>query len=357
MLHIRGSIIRRRTLAVVATAGLVAGSSLVAGVGASSASPSAAQKFRLTAFSIDSGNPKLTSSTDKRLRFFLFISSTSGSIATVEPRSARRGDTLNVGLSVPKESHDWGFGLKRSAVHLNANKGTGKINTKHQLKRYGKLRLTISPAGKAHRSCATSTGFTTTRKITLTGRPTFNSRSGKHGWGIVGAEKMTIKATLIANFGTPNLDCNGGPIQSFCPKVGIVVNDFAQSTGFDASSRPNHVARMSGFRQVNLASPHGAGRSDFLTGKIKPLSSSTDAGGTVRVRLAGASKNLRGSATVASAGPASDDICKQVATNDYFGSSWTNGAKPLTFVGQIESRFSLPNNDGAEFEVTSPLQH
>jgi hypothetical protein len=357
MLQLRGSTIRRRTLAVVATAGLLAGTSLVAGVGTSSAAPTAAQKFRLSAFTIDSSSPKVISSTGKRLRFFVFIASSSNSIATIEPRSARRGDRLSVGLSVPKESHDWDFTVKRSSIHLNASKGTGRIKTKHQLKRYGKFKLTLAPAGKAHRSCASSTGFTTTRKITLSGTPKFNSSSGKHGWGIVGANKMTIKATLVATFGTPDLDCHGGPVRSFCPRVGITVDDFSQSATLDASSRPGRAARLFGFRQVSLNSPRGAGRNDFLSGKLKPLSASTDAGGNVSIRLTGASKNLRGTATVASEGPPSNDICKQVSSNSYFGSSWTNGAKRLTFHGQIESRFSVPNNQEAQFEVTSPLQH
>jgi hypothetical protein len=354
MLQLSGSTIRRRLLAVAATAGLVAGTSLVAGVGAaSSAAPSAAQTFAVTSFTIDSSNPKLTSSTHKRLRFFVFIESNSG---TVVADTVRRGDRLSVGLSVPKESHDWDFTLKRSSVHLNASKGTGRILTKHQLKRFGKFRLTLAPAGKAHRSCASSTGFTKTRKITLTGTPKFNSNSGKHGWGIVGAHKMTINATLTANFGTPNLNC-GGTIKTFCPKLGIRVDDFSQSATMDATGRPGHAGRLFGFRSVSLRSPRGAGRNDFLTGKLKPLSTSTDAGGTVSIRLAAASKNLRGTATVASEGPPSSDTCRQVQSDSYFGSSWTNGAKPLTFHGQIEPRFSVRNNSEAQAEVTTPIAH
>jgi hypothetical protein len=354
MLQLRGSTIRRRVLAVAATAGLVAGTSLVAGAGAgaASAAPTAVHKFRVSAFNIDSGNPKVTSSTGERLRFFIFIASDSGGVAD----SARRGDRLSVGLSVPKESHEWNFTVKRSSIHLNAKKGTGRILTKHQLKRYGKLRLTLAPAGKAHRSCASSTGFTTTRKITLTGTPKFNSKSGKHGWGVVGAHTMTMDATLTASFGTPDLNCHGGPVQSFCPRVGITMDDFSQSATMDASGRLGRAGRMFGFREVSLKSPRGAGRSDFLTGKLKPLSTSTDGADNVVLRLKGASKNLRGAATVTSEGPPSNDICKKTSSNSYFGSSWKNAAKKLTFHGQIESRFSMPNNTEAQFEVTAPLQ-
>jgi hypothetical protein len=362
MLHRRGSNVRRRILAVVATAGLVAGTSLAAGAGASSAAPTAAHAFKMTGFTIDTANPKLTSSTHKRLRFFIFIFNNSNTVNFTRTRNAARaasaktGDALSVGLSAGKESHDWGFGVKRSTVHFNAKKGTGRINTKHQLKRYGKIRLTIAPTGKAHRSCASSTGYTTTRKITLTGKPTFNSKSGKHGWGTVGAHTVTIKGTLTVNFGTPKLDCGGGVTPSPCPSVGINVDDFTQSTSMNTSGRPGHDARVFAFREVSLTSPRGGSRSDFLTGKVKPLTATPDSGGNVAIRLTGASKNIHGSATITSTEPASSDICKQVVTQDYFDATWKNGAKPLSFRGQIEPRFSLPNNTSASAEVTKKAQ-
>jgi hypothetical protein len=168
----------------------------------------------------------------------------------------------------------------------------------------------------------------------------------------VGAHKMTMKATLTAEFGTPRPDCNGGPIQSSCPSVGITVNDFAGATSMNASGRPGRAGRLFGFRQVSLRSPRGADRSDFLTGALKPLSATSDSGGNVVIHIIGASKNLRGTATVTSTQPASTDLCKKVSSSSSFGSSWVNGAKPLTVRGEIESAFSVKNNSDASFEVT-----
>jgi hypothetical protein len=349
MLQLRGSFIRRRLLAVVATTGLLAGTSLVSGVVASSAA--AAPKFPVTAFSIDSSNKKVHSSTHQKLRLFVFASRQSDG-----PQfAARTADSLSVGLSHRREAHEWTFVVSRKAIRLNASKATGRITTHRQLGRYGKIKLTLAPAGKAHKSCAASTGFTSTRKITLTGKPRFNSRSGKHGWGIVGAHKLTMNATLVVTFGTPDPDC-GHIVQGFCPSVGITISSFTGGTSLFASSRPGHTARVSVDRQVNLPSPSGARRGDFLTGKVEPLDAETDASGNVTVLLRAASKHLTGTATVTSPGPPTNDTCKKVTSNSYFGATWTNGAKKLTFHSQIGPNVWVNDNDETSLEVTSPTQ-
>jgi hypothetical protein len=334
-------------LVAIAAGGLVAGTSLVAA--AVPAGAAAAQKFPVTSFTIDSSNVKVVSSTRAKLRFFIFVSRQSGGPAL----SVKRADSMSVGLSAGPEAHEWNFVLGRSATHLNASKATGRIRTKQQLGRFGKFKLTLAPAGKARRSCVASTGFTSTRKITLSGRPRFNSKSGRHGWGTVGAHKMTIKATLTADFGMPDPDC-GHILRASCPSVGISIGAFNDTTDLSASSRAGHASRAEADRRVSLPSPSGASRNDFLSGKLKPLSAVADAGGNLTIRLRSASKTISGTATVTTQSPPSTDACRKVSSDSYFDAIWANGAKKLTLHGQIEPGISMRNNDGVSLQVTTP---
>jgi hypothetical protein len=334
-------------LVAIASGGLVAGTSLVSA--AVPASAAAAPKFPVTSFTIDSSNVKVVSSTHHKLRFFVFVSRQSGGPAT----AVKRADSMSIGLSSGAEAHDWDFGTGRSATRLSASKGTGRIATKGQLGRFGKLKLTIAPAGKAHRTCAASTGFTSTRNITLTGKPTFNSKSGKHGWGKVGVHTTTLKGTLRVDFGMPDPDC-GHILHVRCPSVGISLGAFVGSTDVEATSSPGHASRIFADRRVELASPSGAARSDFLSGKLKPLSAATDTSGNITVRLRPKSKTISGSATVTSQTPPSTDTCRKVSSDNYFDATWTNGAKKLAVHGQIERAITIKNNDGVDVEVTTP---
>jgi hypothetical protein len=337
----------RRIMVAVAAGGLVAGTSLVSGVVTSSAA--AAAKFPVTSFTIDSSNVKVVSSTHHKLRFFVFVSrQSSGPANAVKP-----ADSMSIGLSSGAEAHDWDFGTGRSATRLSARKGTGRIATKHELGRFGKLKLTIAPAGKAHRTCAASTGFTSTRNITLTGKPTFNSKSGKHGWGTVGKHKLTLKGSLSVDFGMPDPDC-GHILHVSCPKLGLSLGTFEGDTDMNAFSRSGHASRIFADRFVDLPSPTGARRSDFLSGKLRPLSAATDTSGNITVRLRPKSKTISGSATVTGQAPPSTDTCKKVSSDDYSESTWTNGAKKLAVHGQIESAITIKNNDGVDVEVTTP---
>jgi hypothetical protein len=334
-------------LVAVAAGGLVAGTSLVSGVVTSSAA--AAPKFPVTSFTIDSSSAKVLSSTQAKLRLFVFASRQTGGPAF----AVKRADSMSIGLSAGREAHEWTFATSRSAIHVNGSKATGRIRTRQQLGRYGKLKLVLAPAGKAHRTCSASTGFTSTRAITLTGKPKFNSRSGKHGWGTVGGHKMTMKATLTVNFGMPDPDC-GHILQTFCPSVGISLNAFAGRTSLNVTGAPGHAAQISADRLVDLPSPTGARRGDFMSGKVKPVSAATDTSGNITIRLRPKSKNLSGAATVTAQAPPSTDSCRKVSSDSYFNATWTNGATKLAFHSQIERPISVKNDDGVSVEVTTP---
>jgi hypothetical protein len=378
MPQLEGSIKRRRLLAAVAAAGLAAGTSLAAGAvtSAAAAAPASPQatKFRVTSFEIDSHQKRVRSSTHKRLTFFVFINNqTSTPLADAATPAA----SLTVGLSRqsgsgvvlaarPKtnatgtvarstgtqESHEWTFGVKRSSLRINAKKGTGTVKSKKQLKGYGKFRLKMAPAGKAHRSCPASTGFISTRKVTLVGTPRFNSKSGKHGWGVVGRHRTKLKATLIVDFGTPGSSC-GRPIVAHCSSVGISVDSFPGLTEVSASGAPGKPARITAFRQVHLSSPSGAVRFDFLGGRAKPLKATRDAEGNLKFRISPRSNNASGSATVTAAPPPGTSTCKRTSTDVYFGATWANGAKKFTMRGQIEKRIRIKNNRSADAQVTT----
>jgi hypothetical protein len=377
MPQLRGSIKRRRLMAVVAAAGLAAGTSLAAGAVTSVTAATSVSvhttKFPVTFLQIDSRQRKVRSSTHKKLTFFVFISKGSSGLPDIAGQTAG----LTVGLSTEsgsgvilaarprgnaassaargtgtQESHEWTFGLKKSSLRINTKKGTGTVKSKKQLKGYGKFRLKLSPAGKAHRSCSAATGFTSTRKVTLVGTSRFNTKSGKHGWGVVGAHRTRLKAKLIVDYGTPATNC-GRPISVQCPSVGIFVDTFSNHTDFGASSAPGKKSRITAFRQVDLRSPSGATRSDFLGGKAKSLKLKHDADGKVSFLISPRSRNASGSATVTATPPPGTSTCKQTSTDVYFGGTWTNGAKKFSMHGQIEKRITIKNNPNADAQVTT----
>jgi hypothetical protein len=320
----------------------------------------AASKFPVTSYEIDSANIKVRSSTHKKLSYFLFIDSGTNSIDSSTNRgvtnAAKQASDLSVGLSRHSESHDWNFQLKRFSLRINVKKGTGTIRTGKTLKRFGKLTLKLSSAGKAHRSCPSSTGFSTSRKIRLTGTPKFNSNSGKHGWGIVGAHRLTIKATLGVDYGTPKSDCGGRP-QVSCPSLGTFLDAFASSTDLNASGLPGKTARLSAFRQVNLHSPKGASRSDVLAGTARPLTAKQDTDGTTSWLIRAKSHNASGSATVTAPQSPSTSTCGDTSSASYFGATWANGATKLALHGQIEPPISITGSHiDADAEVVSPLR-
>jgi hypothetical protein len=390
MPQLQGSIKRHRLMAAVAAAGLAAGTSLAAGAvtsatAAASASAHAASahaasaptasapkaKFPVTSFEIDSHLTKVHSSTHKLLTFFVFISNGSSGLPDIASQTAgitvglspqrgsgvvlaarpRQDATLSAARSKgTQESHEWGFGLKPSSLHINTKKGTGTVKTKKLLKSYGKFTLKLSPAGKAHKSCSASTGFTSTRKVRLVGSSRFNTKSGKHGWGVVGARKTTLKATLTVDYGTP--EC-GQPTMNQCPSVGIFVDTFSNHTDVGASSAPGQKSRVTAFRQVNLSSPKGAVRSDLLAGTAKPLKAKHDADGNLTFLISPRSSNASGSATVTAPPPPGTTTCKKTTTDFYFGATWTNGAKKFAMRGQIEKRITIKNNPNADAEVTT----
>jgi hypothetical protein len=383
MLRIRGSITRRRLLAATAAAGLAAGTSLAAGAvtSATAATPASAAvasapaaQFRVTSVEIDTLQKRLRSSTHKKLTFFVFISNQNNNGL---PETAGQAASLTVGLSPQRagnvviaarrrgsavrsaahrtgteESHEWGFGVRESSLRINTKKGTGTVKSHKQLKGYGKFTLKLSPAGRSHKSCAGSSGFTTTRKVTLVGHARFNTRSGKHGWGVVGSHKTKLKATMIVDYGTPDTNC-GPPITAHCPSVGIFVDSISNGTDFGASSAPGKQARITTFRQVKLASPAGAVRSDFLGGTAKPLKLKHDADGTVSFRISPRSSNASGSATVTATPPPGTTTCKGTSTDVFFGGNWVNGAKKFTMRGQIEKRIRIRNNPNSDAQVTT----
>jgi hypothetical protein len=378
MPQLRGSIKRRRLMAGVAAAGLAAGTSLAAGAVTSvtaAASVSAhATTFPVTSFEIDSHQTKVHSSTHKKLTFFVFISNQNNNGL---PDTARQTASITVGLSRQsggnvviaarplgnavrsaahstgtEESHEWGFGVRESSLRINTKTGTGTVKSKKQLKGYGKFRLRVSSAGKPHSSCAGSSGFTTTRKVTLVGTARFNTKSGKHGWGVVGSRKTKLKATLTVDYGIPDTDC-GPPITVHCQSVGIFVDSFSNGTDVDASSAPGKRTRITAFRQVTLSSPAGAVRSDFLGGTAKPLKLKHDADGNVSFRISPRSANASGSATVTATPPPGTTTCKGSSTDVYFGGSWVNGAKKFAIRGQIEKRIRIRNNPNADAQVTT----
>jgi hypothetical protein len=377
MPQLRGSITRRRVMAAVAAAGLAAGTSLAAGAVTSATAAAAVSvhttKFPVTLLQIDSRQSKVHSSHHKKLTFFLFISKGSSGLPAIAGQTAG----LTVGLSTEsgsgvvlaarprgnasrsaahstgtQESHEWTFGLKKSSLHINTKKGTGTVRSKKQLKGYGKFRLKLSPAGKAHRSCAVATGFTSTRKVTLVGTSRFNTKSGKHGWGVVGGHKARLKAKMIVDYGTPAPNC-GGSLSIHCPSVGIFVDTFSNHTDFGASSAPGKKSRITAFREVELRSPKGAARSDFLGGTAKPLKLKHDADGKVSFLISPRSRNASGSATVTATPPPGTSTCKQTSTDVYFGGTWANGAKKFSMRGQIEKRITIKNNPNADAQVTT----
>jgi hypothetical protein len=370
-------------MAAVAAAGLAAGSSLAAGAVTSTTAAASASghlasaakaRFPVTSVEIDAHQKKVRSSTDKKLTFFLFVSERSSTLPTVStsltadltvglsPQSGSgvvlagrpRQDTGAAPSTGPQESHEWGFALRTSSLHINTKKGTGTVKSKKQLKGYGKFTLKLSPTGKAHKSCPASTGFRSTRKITLVGSSKFNTKSGKHGWGVVGAHKMKLKATLIVDHGSPDFDCGRPPVVTCSASLGVFVDSFVSRTDISASSAPGKSARLTAFREVDLSSPKGAVRSDFLGGTAKPLKAKQDTDGNLRVAISPTSSNATGSATVtATPPPSSTSTCKKTSTDDYFGATWTNGAKKLSLRGQIEKRITIKNNTDADATVVS----
>jgi hypothetical protein len=376
MPQLRGSITRRRLMAAAAAAGLAAGTSLAAGaaMSASAAAPAhpasaAAAKFPVTSIEIDTRQTKVHTSTHKKLTFFVFISSrsslqdsasqTTGMTVGFSPQGGRgvilaarpRGIATRSGghSAGTRESHEWTFALRTSSLHINTKKGTGTVKSKRQLKRFGKFTLKLAPAGKAHRSCSASTGFTSTRKVTLVGTSRFNTKSGRHGWGVVGrAHRMKLKATLMVDYGIP--DC-GHPLSLPCSPVGILLDTSANGSDLGVSGAPGKRARISATRQVELSSPAGAVRSDLLAGTAKALKAKHDAHGNLTFGVRPRSSNAAGSATVTTSMPPGISPCRKTATDVYFG-SWVNGAKKFSIRGQIEKRITIKNNPNADAQVT-----
>lgn len=374
----------RRLFAAVAAAGLAVGTPVAAGAvtastatAAAAAAQAPAAKFPVTAFAIDSRQIKVRSSKHKKLSFFLFLDRRTNSgppdsvsvvnnlTVALSPQrgrgvvlASRPGQSVEPSSSAStpiQESHEWTFAVKKSSLHINTKKGTGTVKSKKLLKGFGRFTLKVSPDGKAHKSCPGSTGYTSSRTVTLVGSARFNTRSGKHGWGVVGAHRMTLKATLSVDHGTPDFDCGRTP-QEQCPSVGIFVDSFLSNGDISASNTPGEPARLTAFRVVDLASPKGADRADFLGGEAKTLKLKHDPDGDVSFLISARSSNASGSATVSATPPPSTSTCKHRSSDDYFPATWTNGAHRLALRGQIEKPMTVKNNDGASAQVVTKTQ-
>jgi hypothetical protein len=322
MLQLRGSIKRHRMLTAVAAAGLAAGTSLAA-VAASPVAAAAAPTLPVTSYSISTSNVTVHSSTHKKLTYFFFITNNT------------KNGNLDLGLSSGQtESHDWNFALTKAAFHVNPDKASGRITTNHQLKGFGKFTIKVSSASKARKTCASSSGFTTTRNVRITGTPMFNTKSGNHGWGKVDVHKVTLKGVLSVDHGTPSGNARASSdLSAFAPK--------GRST------------QLSAFRQVTIRSPKHASRFDSLTGKGGPIRARKAAGGKLSFLIKGTSRNATGTATVTTTSKPFASTCRKVTTNGYFSSRWTNGPKRLTLHAQIEGNLVVGNNTNASVEVST----
>jgi hypothetical protein len=340
-MSLRSSLFGRRTVVSVAAAAVAMGSSVLAVSGASSAVAAPhGTAFTVTSYSL-SASAHVKTTSKKKLSYNIGFNHSSTDTG------------MNAGLfSSTSEEHFWDFTLTAKSLKINAATGTGTIDTKTLLKKFGRMRLKLTSAGKAKKqtTCTYTGGFVTDRPIKLTGTPKFNTNTGKHGWGLVGTRKITMRGDLSTTYGNPSVDCPTSPIRCPSAEISVSHSDETGGVGADAFSIRKHTASVDGFRSVELKSPKNARRFDEILG-TGPALKATKSGKNVAVKITGASHNVTGSATVVSSGAPNTSVCKKTTTEKQYSAIWKNGPKKLTFHEQIEGNFSPKPGGFNSFEV------
>jgi hypothetical protein len=330
----------RSALVSVAAAAMVL-APLPLAVGTSAQAAPAAHKPRVAQYRISTHVRTVKSSTHKSLSYSLDFSGHPGSAVGSDP------DILNVVLaSGTTESHDWLIPFTHKVIHINAAKGTGTIDTTDQMKGFGRVDVTVSPAGKARTICPDAGGSETVRQVVLAGRPRFDSRSGK--WGVVGAHKRRLKATLRTDFG----DGGCGSVTTPCPSVGTLLQASGSTGSVAAETIRGTRAILSGGRNVQLKAVDGD-RTDTIS--ATGVLAMKKHGHGISVALKAVHKRVKGTATLVAKHAPQTQACDQVSTASYQAThGWKNGSEPLTFHGQIGGRFTLNKHVFADVEVTTP---
>jgi hypothetical protein len=329
-------------VAVVVASG-VAISPAASGAGRVSARPAAA---KLAEMSFDPAIQVLKSSTHKKLQVGLFASETietGGSGTSVSVRVSRKG--------VP-EQHSWAFSLANGSLKFNPATGKGSIKSKKQLAPYAAVSFTFHGTGKKHvTTCKTEKSYNQT--VAVSGSFSFDTRSGKHGWGKVKAKHLSGKTTIFYETGTPAscgggfvIPCSAGISWEAFHSQGTSVNETSMAGDISTGKKVHDL--LFADRNIALSKPKYATRSDTMDIPDNKMSLNISGTNKATLTVKGVGP-ITGSVTMASPMPGftgSPEACGKgthTQTNTSWPVTYKNGKSPLAVHEQIEGTYKVPN--------------
>ncbi|HTW20895.1 MAG TPA: hypothetical protein VME70_11875 [Mycobacteriales bacterium] len=304
--------------------------------------------------SFDPPTQTLTSTTHKKLRVNFF--------ASIDQNGLGSGFSQAAGFTITRkgvpETHDWTFPMKK-AFTFSTKTDKGSIKTKSQLSPYATVNLTFAPNGKKHTS--TCGKYKTIRvPVKVKGSLTFDTRSGKHGWGKVHASHLSGKTVIYyetgdqttCNPGGFTLECGSGISWNASHSIGTTDGDVAFSGSID-TVKGKTVKTFYASRTTTLSKPKGSTRGDttYVTKSNSTLTIDKANDATLVVKGTGP---VTGSVTMASpaAGSASPPQACGKGKHEVFTNwqvTYTNGKSPLAVHEQIEGTYKLPNMGTSDY--------
>ncbi|MBV9872011.1 MAG: hypothetical protein JO214_15455 [Frankiaceae bacterium] len=357
---------RTRLVAIVSMGGLAAGA-MIAGTSPAAATthvkPVAKQK--LSTYYLYVNSQKLTSSTHKKFK----LSFTGyGSPHTTGGGAATASGNVTVALPNGDESHLWGFRLTPSQFTADPKAGTGTFKTGKSFGKYGKAKLKITPKGKLKQRKPCSSLTYTTRTVVLNGLVAFNTRSGKHGWGVLKRRHFRATGVLDGDYGTFTSGCESNFPPARC-STGLFASVFGNGPAQHDANINLSASRENGASTVYVSRSHAlsdhSNLTDTIQTKVKNLAIKNRKGNKT-VTLAGANNRVHGSATWTATGPptvTTPDYCTNKVKNTQYNAVFKNGKTPIKFIPDIGkpitivTKYSVAGNqiDGlsGEFHTTS----
>jgi hypothetical protein len=314
-------------------------------------------------FSLLSAPQSFTSSTHKHLR--ITVNAVGG------PTELGPGTVvyqIPVSLTVSRkgalETHNWEFiATGKKVFTYNSITGKGVLRTGSAMKPFGSMTLRITATGRT-RFTGCGGSRQAVRAAKLKGTFSFDTRStGASKWGKVGSSHprtftghstMSYLASTDKQCPMP-LPCNPG--MSWQAQNITSAGDAVTLVGSAIKVGAKTRYTLSGDRQLPLAKPSGAFRTDDITISLKRMPF-TFKGTSAKVGVPSSGAALTGAATLTSTSenPVSTLFCgpklATMQTDTHWPAAFKNAKKALSLNEQIEGAFKVPNLTGSIDRIT-----
>jgi hypothetical protein len=312
---------------------------MIAAVGGATATPAVAGSISdESAIVLSTPATPVTSSSHHKLAISVLADQT-----RLPPGLELSSIDITVATRSNTESHSWLLNLPNSALKTTKSLSGSIAIPPSKIEPYGAVKVSFTPIGAPVTTTCDAADYTTVQKVHISGTVFFQTRSsGAHPWGSVGGRAKTFTfrtgSTVTDTIGNGASICaSPSPNPCFTETAWTVADAAIDLSGTVRDGKPGTI---DGERDVTLAKPHGATRTDELSVlSPRPRFRKGPGGKTASLAIRTSGSREAGAATltstrkdVSNSGPCGSSQSEQFVT---WKAKYVNSEVPLVLHAEI----------------------